>query len=222
LLTALEAEHHDRYIATARAGGIDIVFFGTTDSEMWLWKDRGRSVWDQVLVPRKAADFGSQGTHPESLLWRMRNGELAGYQAKVVVLQAAGIGDNTILPDQRAEYVADYSAILAEVRARQPQAKILIFGAFPRGRSGREAWRQIAQSNAAVLAPLVDNKTVFYLDIGDRFFLPDGSHNQEMWTLSPASPGIKEPAFKVWAEVLVQWIDSNAAAPAAPPPAAAR
>ena len=93
LLTALEGERHDRFIEQAKAGDIDIVFFGTTDTEMWLWPDRGRSVWDQDLAIRKAAGFGSQGTRFESLMWRMRNGELSGYQAKVVVLQlASGAG----------------------------------------------------------------------------------------------------------------------------------
>src|SRR5262245_8947178 len=88
LLTALEAERHDRFMTRARAGEIDIVFFGSTETEMWLWQDRGRAVWDQKFESRRAADFGSQGTHFESLMWRMRNGELNGNQPKLVVLQA--------------------------------------------------------------------------------------------------------------------------------------
>ena len=62
LLTALEGERHDGFIAKARAGDIDIVFFGSTETEMWLWQDRGRKVWDQKFESRKAADFGSQST----------------------------------------------------------------------------------------------------------------------------------------------------------------
>jgi beta-lactamase regulating signal transducer with metallopeptidase domain len=49
LLTAHEGERHDRFIDRARAGNLDIVFFGQTDTEMWLWSDRGRSVWDQTF-----------------------------------------------------------------------------------------------------------------------------------------------------------------------------
>ena len=90
LLTALEGEHHDRFIARAKAGDIDIVFFGSTDTEMWSWPDRGRPVWDRTFGSLKAANFGSQGTHFESLLWRMRNGELDGYRAKLD--RAAGTG----------------------------------------------------------------------------------------------------------------------------------
>ena len=47
LLTALEGGHHDKFIERARAGDIDIVLFGTTETEMWNWPDRGRSVWDR-------------------------------------------------------------------------------------------------------------------------------------------------------------------------------
>jgi hypothetical protein len=133
LLTPLEGQRHDRFIDRAQAGDIDIVFFGDTATEMWRWPDRGRSVWDQAFGSRNAADFGTQGTRAESLLWRMRNGELDGYRAKVVVLQAFGVGDNAIPGDRLAEVVANYAAIIAEVRARQPQAKILFFAAFPRG-----------------------------------------------------------------------------------------
>jgi beta-lactamase regulating signal transducer with metallopeptidase domain len=39
--------HHDRFIERARAGDIDIVSFGTTETEMWNWPDR--SVWDRTL-----------------------------------------------------------------------------------------------------------------------------------------------------------------------------
>jgi hypothetical protein len=202
LLTALEAERHDRFIERAQKGDIDIVFFGTTDTEMWSWPDRGRSVWDRTFGSLKAANFGSQGTRFESLQWRMRNGELDGYRAKLVVLQAHGDDDTVIRDGKFDDYVAQYAAILAEIRARQPQARILLFGIFPR--SAVHAGRQ---ANAA-LSKLGNNETVFFIDISDRFFRPDGSHNDEMWIMSgPPDAGIHAPAFEVWAEVLQPWLN---------------
>jgi beta-lactamase regulating signal transducer with metallopeptidase domain len=227
LLTALEGRHHDLFIDRARAGNIDLVFFGTTDTEMWLWPDstlggvnRGKRVWDQAFGSLKAANFGSQGTHAESLLWRMQNGELDGYQAKLVVLHGVGVkgisGDPPIgnigdLPigDRQAEFVAGYARLIAEIRARQPQAKILILPPFPRGRLRREEWRTVADANAVAYRRLTDDSTVFYANFGDRFFLPDGSHNQTMWNVSGPVPnaGIHEPGFKAWAEELQPWLD---------------
>jgi len=226
LLSALQGTHHDVFIDRARAGNIDLVFFGTTDTEMWSWPDsalggvdRGKRVWDQAFGSLKAANFGSQGTHFESLLWRMQNGELDGYEAKLVVLHGVGItsregppiGNIGDLPigDRQAEFVAGYARLIAEIRARQPQAKILILPPFPRGRLRREEWRAVAEANAVAYRRLADDRTVFYANFGDRFFLPDGSHNQKMWNLSGPVPnaGIHEPGFKAWAEELQPWLD---------------
>jgi len=217
LLTALEGRHHDLFIDRARAGNIDLVFFGTTDTEMWSWPDsilggvdRGKRVWDQAFGSLKAANFGSAGTHFKSLLWRMQHGELDGYQAKLVVLHGistSGLtGDHAI--DNSAEFVAGYTPIIAEIRAREPQAKILILPPFPRGRLRREEWHTVADANAVAYRRLADDSTVFYANFGDRFFLSDGSHNQEMWTIpGPPNAGIHEPGFKVWAEELQPWLD---------------
>jgi hypothetical protein len=224
LLTALQGRHHDSFIDRARAGNIDLVFFGTTDTAMWSWPDtplggvdRGKRVWDQAFGSLKAANFGSQGTHFDSLLWRMQNGELDGYQAKLVVLHGVSVGlsrpvtigsGDQLIGDRQAEFVANYARLIAEIRARQPQAKILILPPFPRGRLRREEWRTVADANAVAYRRLADDSTVFYANFGDRFFLPDGSHNQEMWTIpGPPNAGIHEPGFKVWAEALQPWIN---------------
>jgi len=226
LFSALQGRHHDSFIERARTGNIDLVFFGTTDTAMWSWPDstlggvdRGKRVWDQVFGSLKAANFGSGGTHSDGLLWRMQNGELDGYQAKLVVLHGIGItssagppiGNIGDLPigDRQAEFVAGYARLLAEIRARQPQAKILILPPFPRGRLRRDEWRRVADANDVAYRRLTDDSTVFYANFGDRFFLPDGSHNQKMWNLSGPVPnaGIHEPGFKAWAEELQPWLD---------------
>jgi hypothetical protein len=54
----LEAQRHDYFIKLARAGDIDVVFFGTTEAEMWWWPNRGRRVWDRAFGSIKAANFG--------------------------------------------------------------------------------------------------------------------------------------------------------------------
>jgi beta-lactamase regulating signal transducer with metallopeptidase domain len=224
LLTAVQARNHDSFIDRARAGNIDLVFFGTTDTAMWSWPDtplggvdRGKRVWDQAFGSLKAANFGSGGTQSEGLLWRMQNGELDGYEAKLVVLHGVAItsrgqmiGGNIgdLLIKDQAEFVAGYARLIAEIRARQPQAKILILPSFPRGRLRREEWRTVADANAVAYRRLADDSTVFYANFGDRFFLPDGSHNQEMWTIpGPPNAGIHEPGFKAWAEELQPWLD---------------
>jgi beta-lactamase regulating signal transducer with metallopeptidase domain len=222
VLTELAAERHDTFIelarnaspcsASPRSGcrtgeGIDIVFFGTTNTEMFWWPDRGLDVWSQTLGLHKAVNFGSQGTSPESLLWRMQNGELDGYQAKVIVLSALCCIEASVEPDQADDLVASYEPILAEIRARQPQAKVLIFADFPRGMLSLAQWRDAAAANALAHAPLIDDETVFWVDIGERFFHPDGTYDQSMWSLDFHSRGAQAPLFQAWAEELEPWLE---------------
>jgi beta-lactamase regulating signal transducer with metallopeptidase domain len=211
---ALEGQRHDFFIELAQKGDIDLVFFGTTTTEMWWWERRGKRAWDRELGSLKAANFGSQGTHPDSLVWRMENGELDGYRAKLFVLNVSGHPDQPLPAHSHfSDWAAGYAAIIAEIRARQPQAKILLLAAFPRGGMVPE-WREKAAANAAALAELVDDQTVFYTDIGERFFHADGSFNNEMWG-SPAmgapgpavGVGAQLPLYEVWAEELQPWLD---------------
>jgi hypothetical protein len=130
------------------------------------------------------------------------------------VLQAAfctngGAASAGHASEASSEIVRNCAPILMEIRARQPQAKILVMPPFPRGFDDRDAWQQISQANAAAFAPLVDNTTVFYADIGERFFLPDGTHNQAMWArfgVKGVGVGIQPSAFEVWAAELKPWL----------------
>ena len=199
---ALEGQRHDLFIGLAQKGDIDLVFFGTTETEMWWWPNRGRAVWDREFGSLNAANFGSQGTNPKSLLWRMQNGELDGYEAKLVVIQL-------IYGRSETEFLEGWAPVIAEIRSRQPQAKILLQAPMPRGiapLARRESWRERWDSNAAVIARLTDDETVFYADFGDRYFLPDGSYNHDYWH-GPAGAGAQPAAFDVWAEALEPWVE---------------
>jgi len=151
--------------------------------------------WEQTFGSLKAANSGSQSTRFASLQWRMQHGELDGYQAKLVVLQAQIGGFD--------DYVPQYRAIIEEIRLRQPQAKILHFGIFPRYQTHTAP----LQGNAS-LASLRDNEAVFFIDMHDRFFRSDGSFNSEMWNFAGvAGVGMQSHAFEVWAEALQPWLE---------------
>ena len=205
---ALEGQRHDFFIERAKKGDIDLVFFGPTATEMWWWPRRGKNVWDREFGSLKAANFGSQGTHPDSLVWRMQNGELDGYQAKLIVLNLFERPDQPLPAHSRfPDWVAGYAAVIAEIRARQPRAKILLLAAFPRGFQTLRESRELAAANAAAFAQLVDGETVFYADFGERFYRSDGSYNADLWGSGPAGVGAQAPLYDVWAEELQPWLD---------------
>jgi hypothetical protein len=124
-----------------------LVFFGTTDTEMFSWPDRGKPEFERALVDIHAANFGSQGTAPRSLLWRMQNGELDGYDAKLIVFQLWGIGD--LLNPEDTQSLTNLAPILAEIKARQPRARILLSAPFPRGFNSRDEWARISAERAS-------------------------------------------------------------------------
>ena len=76
---------HENYLKTAKLGNLDVVFFG--DSLVEDFQFKGKSAWDSYFAPLKAANFGGAiGERTENLIWRLQNGELDGYQAKLIVL----------------------------------------------------------------------------------------------------------------------------------------
>ena len=198
----LEGRRHDFFIELAQTRDeIPLVFFGTTDTEMWWW-DRGQDIWQRAFEPLGAVNFGSQGTQPRSLLWRMQNGELDGFDAKLIVLQAWGI----IGADNGTNYADGFLPIIAEIRLRQPQAKLLLMAPLPRGvpagMARLDLWRQQAALYDDTMVALADGETVFYANFGDRFYNEDGSFKSETWR-----GGRRAPGFEIWADALQPWIE---------------
>ena len=206
---ALEGQRHDFFIELAQKGDIDLVFFGTTTTEMWWWPTAARASGTGSFGSLKAANFGSQGTHPDSLVWRMQNGELDGYQAKLVVLKTCG---HPISRCRRRSPLCRLARGLRRRHRGNPRASAAgqdsdrspHFRAAC-GQTIRE-WRKLAAANAAALASLVDDETVFYADIGERFYRPDGSYNGDIWG-GPAGVGAQPPLYELWAEELQPWLD---------------
>ena len=85
------------------------------------------------------------------------------------------LGTNNLRRNEIADIAAGDAAIIAEFRKRQPQAKILLLGVFPRGAAADNAFRPMIRELNGHLAGLADNKSVFYLDIGGKFLAPDGT-----------------------------------------------
>jgi beta-lactamase regulating signal transducer with metallopeptidase domain/lysophospholipase L1-like esterase len=189
LLTALEVKRHARYITQAAAGNIDIVFVGDSTVDFWRYDNSGKpewnnhsggkDEWDRTYAPLHAANFGVEGAHTGSVLWRLQHGELEGMKPKVVVLDPLGIADAANHGIAVPQIIAGNRAIIAEIRERQPQAKILVV-ALPRGQA-TNLYREVMKPVDTDLAKLADNKWVYYMDLHDRFLAPDGTVNRAQY-----------------------------------------
>jgi lysophospholipase L1-like esterase len=188
---------HERFLAIAKEGKAKLVFLG--DSITAGWAGNGKEVWPKAFGQYQPANFGIGGDRTQHVLWRIQNGELDGIKPKAVVIM---IGTNNSATDPAEGIASGITRIVGTVRAKQPQAKILLLGVFPRGSrpDGKlnELHAKLQQVNA-VIARLDDGKHIFFLDIGDKFVQGDGPISKEIMPdflhLSPAG-------YQIWADAI--------------------
>ena len=194
LENARNAGRHQGFLEVAKAGGIDLLFVG--DSITDGWRKGGLEVWNKYFAPLKAANFGIGGDTTQGVLWRMQNGELEGFNAKLIVLM---LGTNNINRNPNADIAEGDRLIVEEFKKRQPQARVLILGVFPRGVEATNPFRASIKEINGMLAKLADNKRVFYMDIGEKFLTPDGTLTAEIMpdALHPNLAG-----YQIWADAI--------------------
>jgi lysophospholipase L1-like esterase len=188
---------HQSFLEVAKAGNIDLLFVGDSITDWWRQANRGLPVWDEYFAPLKAANFGIAGDTTQGVLWRMQNGELDGFHAKTIVLM---LGTNNINRNQNDDIAEGDRAIVQEFLKRQPDAKVLLLGIFPRGAAPDNAFRASIKTINERLATLADNQRVFYMDIGDRFLTADGTLTPEIMPdgLHPSTAG-----YRIWADAII-------------------
>lgn len=186
---------HRCFLEVVRRGNIDLLFVGDSITDFFGRGDRGRQVWLDHYGDLNAANFGISGDTTQDVLWRMQNGELAGFSAKVIVLM---LGTNNIGRNPNADIAAGNSAIISEFRKRQPDAKVLLLGIFPRGEPGSSGRAAVAEINQQ-LAQMADDEHVYYLDAGQALLTPDGDFQPGSMAdgVHPATRG-----YELWAEAM--------------------
>jgi lysophospholipase L1-like esterase len=199
-----DARRHADFLARAKQGNIDLLFTGDSITDFFYYGRpgyplmNGRTVWDKYFGSLNAADFAVSGARTQNVIFQFQNGELEGFKAKCIVMM---IGTNNISAGNTPEdTVNGIKAIIAEIQKHQPDAKLLLLGIFPRGRTATDPWRPgIKQVNAAI-SKLDDGQHIFYMDIGDKFLEPDGSIAPETMSdaLHPAEKG-----YTIWAEAIL-------------------
>jgi lysophospholipase L1-like esterase len=158
---------HKWFLDRTKQGDIDAVFFGDSLTQGWP-----ADLWATHFQPLKAVNFGLAEDGTSQVLWRIENGELYGYTPKVVVVM---VGINNVRPGHTAEDTAKgVGAILAAVRKKQPEAKVLLLGVLPIWEKGDDIRKWIAAVNGGI-GRLADGDRVRFLDLGPKVLERDGS-----------------------------------------------
>src|ERR1035438_8357300 len=119
--------------------------------------------------------MGVGGDRTQHVLWRFEQGQLEGVKAKVAVVMIGTNNSN----DPEADILEGVTAIVQQIRTRQPDTKIILLGIFPRGQTFSPMRGKLLQVNQA-LAKLDDGKNIFYLDFGPQLIENDGSISKAM------------------------------------------
>ena len=167
----------------------DIVLAG--DSITHRWERHGKDAYVQVTNELKVLNLGFGADNVKNLLWRFRSGELDGYRAKAVQLM---IGTNNGTGEPPEETAAQIRAALREIRARQPQAKILLCPILPRG-TPDSVERGKNDAVNELLRPLADGKTIVWTDWSGFFTLDDGR----------LTPGLNDDGLHPNAKGYAEW-----------------
>ena len=226
---------HEQLLAKARSGRIDVYFSGDSITRRWGATDYPDLLanWTKNFFGWNAANFGWGADSTQHILWRLQNGELDDVHPKVIVLLAGtnnvgntvtpngGTAGNRVPPEGDAAKVEDISrgikAILDTMRAKAPQATIILTAIFPRN-DNMAVMPTINQINARI-ATFADGKTIRFLNINDRLADPSGRLLDGMMAdrLHPSVLG-----YQVWADALkplfTELLGPPAAEDHAPPP----
>ena len=177
-------------------------------SELVFIGDSLTARWPEELLNEKYGKYhpvkmGIGGDWIQNVLWRVQNGVLEQARLKVIVLL---IGTNNLFNGFTPDDVAEGTArLIRTLREKSPGSKILLLGILPCGDSIRDPKCEIRRQANAKTALLADNKTVFFLDIGDKLVEPDGTIGNDVM---PDKLHVAMPGYIRWMDAMKPTLDT--------------
>jgi lysophospholipase L1-like esterase len=185
-------ERHELINSRVKQGPVDVVFIG--DSITQGWEGAGKDAWEKHFAKLHPANLGIGGDRTQHVLWRLDHGNLDGIKPKVAVIMIGTNNSNGA--DNTAGEIADgIAAIVASLKAKTPETRILLLAIFPRGEKPNPQRDKLNEVNAKA-SRLADGKTVVFLDIGDKFLQPDWTISKE---IMPDYLHLSPKGYEVWA-----------------------
>ena len=177
-----------------------LIFIGDSITAAWRYENN-IGAFNKHFGQYNPQNFaiGADTTH--GVLRRIKEGNLDGFSPEVVVIL---IGVNNIAwgPQHTVEQTADgVLKVVQTVHQRMPEAKILLVGLLPRGdeeRTGSFRWQKGIEVNA-ILEHHIDNKQLYYLNIGEHLLEEDGTVKDGVFR---DGVHLSSSGLNVWAEIL--------------------
>ncbi|MFM7244795.1 MAG: GDSL-type esterase/lipase family protein [Planctomycetaceae bacterium] len=174
---------------------IDLAFVG--DSITRRWRGEGnKEVWSKYWGSYRAVNMGIGGDQTQNVLWRLQNGQLDGYQARVFVVM---IGTNNCWGRKTVpeDVAAGIKSIIDLIQTKQPKTKILLLSILPVGEKPNPGRKSREAINA--LISTFSGGPVDYMDISTKFLEPDGTISKDVM---PDYLHLAPKGYEIWSEAI--------------------
>ena len=153
-----------------RGKTVDLVLVGDSIMHFWEWKHPAS--WAKLTQGRTVLNLGYGGDRTQNVLWRIAHGELDGYKAKNIVLMI-GTNNNSSHDTDPANVAKAVEKIAAEIRAKHPEAQLILHPIFPRGASANSKRHADAKvrndkTNALLKEYATAHPEIKWIDFNDK------------------------------------------------------
>ena len=186
--------------AAANKGKIKILMLGDSITHQWEAKPAA-DAQKKYIAPYNVLNLGCGGDRTQNTIWIIeKSGILDLISPKLVTIM---IGTNN-----RGHYqatVAGIKRIIDGVRKKYPDAQILLYAIFPRGKDNKDIRRIENEKVNAEIVKFCDGKKVIWVDIRSKFLTPAGVLEKSVM------PDLLHPrtskAYAVWGESLKPYFE---------------
>ncbi|MDB4364765.1 sulfatase-like hydrolase/transferase [Akkermansiaceae bacterium] len=175
----------------------DLLFIG--DSITQGWEGSGKGTWEKYYGNRKALNLGISGDRTEHVIWRLDNGNLRNQKKAKAAVVMIGTNNTGHIMQDPTEVRDGVERIVSTLRARCPQAKILLLGVFPRGVKPDDAKRKNNLEINKLISKLHNGERIHYLDISDEFLTAEGILTKQVM---PDALHPRQKGYEIWAEAI--------------------
>ena len=196
--------HHENRKKWVTEQDVDLLMIG--DSILFEYSRSAKDVWDKYYGSSKAVNISSSGDQTQHMLWHFQDGGLDGMKDRNPKVVVVLLGTNNRGKPENAgqDTAAGILAVLKEIHHRLPKSKIVLMALLPRGWTPDDQGRIRNHQVNQIIRTYADNKTVYWLDIGDVFLDNDGNLSRDLIkdALHPSHTGygtlaeVMEPLIK--------------------------
>ena len=175
----------------------DVVMVGDSITHRWEREGgEGRELFAELKKTYRILNLGYGGDRTEHVIWRLENGEMEGYKAKLFTVM---IGTNN-RDRHPADVAAGVKRIVEDIRAKHPEAKVVLMPIFPRGAKATDERRVFNEKVNALIKPIADGNDVRWLDFNSKFFNAEGKLTKDVMDdlLHPNAKG-----YKIWMDAVL-------------------